>query len=132
MRAIAGLLILLAAGCATAVRPPPEAVHIQLTKEASPRLDVHTIHVGRDDRGAYVAGSVHRRWGGADTAPVHLDVTVYGRDGAVLASESARFETVPVRGGHAAVGVSHYRVYLTPDVREIQRVVVRADEQPHT
>ncbi|ACB76251.1 hypothetical protein [Opitutus terrae] len=131
MRTMAGLLILLLGGCATAVRPPPEVAHIQLTKEASPRLDVHTIQLGRDERGVYVAGSVHRRWGTDIADAVHLDVTVYGRDGAVLGSESARFETVPVRRGHAAVGVSQYRVYVSVDPQEIRRIDVRADEQPH-
>lgn len=119
-------------GCLTPFRPPPDAAHIQLTRAASPSVDVDKIWLGRDSGGLFVTGYVIRQLRASNTTNTHLDITVFDPSGGVLAQSVEPFEPAQIPQHRRPTGVSRYRAYLTPAVAAISRVEVKAHDGAHS
>ena len=125
------LAALLAPGCTTPFRPPPDLAQVRLQGVDSPVVLVEKIWLERKDGQLALRGYVLKRLAATDTTGTHLDVTLYDAGGRVLRTSTESFTPRQIVRRHRRPDYATFNVVLDPLPPGVVRIEVRADETVH-
>lgn len=120
-------------GCVIPFRPPPEAVHIQLTRANNSQVVIDKMWFERSAAGGLrIRGYVVRRVSADDTSTTHLDAVFFDAEGKELARTTTAFAPAQLPQRHRLRGVGEFEIPLSLMPPGTVRIEIHAHEEQNS